>query len=778
MSSVIDANRGFADYYDEVGPEERPRNGRIITFYSFKGGVGRTMALANTAFLAASSGKKVLVMDWDLEAPGLAYYFRGVQEPAVARDLRAAPGVLNFLWEWVNRVGVNTKEAVEEATSAFASGAPFRNCVRELVAPEFFQDIEATVDYIGCGSPKIDTPEPTYYEDALARFPWPAFFSEMAGGFVSQALRDWAKQHYDLVLIDSRTGLAESAGVCTMHLPDAVALCFVLNRQNIEGISKIASVIRSTKPEIELMAAPMRVAREGTSEESDARAKAITDLTRLGGFDIETATHQLQALALKHADNVPFYESLAPIVAVDMDVDALCINYLRFAREVTRLDDLNFAPLDEELVSRARARLRPQWATSDYVAKLIGSEPLRAITELEALVSSAEELVAIGEHDTLDDDYLLVLIKASFEPRTLQFQERSFSLQVRGLNILRMLQEVDSKWSGPLSEALEIHLLTNAGQVEIEDEIALREELDGFYQPSLLAVSEIKRLENRRRIAWLTFWLGDTVVTPAVEHLFPRIYELRKSGTLGPSADDDLLFIEADLLLLKGRFALLEDDFNMASELLNCATAITAELDWDSARAELKRTVAEAHSLLATKCETVLKIEDRRRHAVKAARINGAGLSPNMFCELLGLLCNENSVDGLRTFVDATLASAPNQPRTSNLVLHLGRSHQYMERFLDVATAAVALLQPLESAHDRSVMQRLASMADAMIVQVSRRRQYIYRDRPADIVDLYRSFALELARTGFELVPNLEVDAALELLARPRPERSSLQSPL
>ena len=49
--------------------------GSIITFYSFKGGVGRTMALANIAILLAHMGKKVLMIDWDLEAPGLPRYF-------------------------------------------------------------------------------------------------------------------------------------------------------------------------------------------------------------------------------------------------------------------------------------------------------------------------------------------------------------------------------------------------------------------------------------------------------------------------------------------------------------------------------------------------------------------------------------------------------------------------------------------------------------------------------------------------------------------------------
>jgi Mrp family chromosome partitioning ATPase len=49
--------------------------GRIVTFYSYKGGTGRSMSLANVAWLLALAGKKVVVIDWDLEAPGLHRYF-------------------------------------------------------------------------------------------------------------------------------------------------------------------------------------------------------------------------------------------------------------------------------------------------------------------------------------------------------------------------------------------------------------------------------------------------------------------------------------------------------------------------------------------------------------------------------------------------------------------------------------------------------------------------------------------------------------------------------
>jgi MinD-like ATPase involved in chromosome partitioning or flagellar assembly len=51
------------------GTEEPPRNGKIVTFYSYKGGTGRSMALANVAWILANGGNRVLTIDWDLEAP-------------------------------------------------------------------------------------------------------------------------------------------------------------------------------------------------------------------------------------------------------------------------------------------------------------------------------------------------------------------------------------------------------------------------------------------------------------------------------------------------------------------------------------------------------------------------------------------------------------------------------------------------------------------------------------------------------------------------------------
>ena len=48
---------------------------RTITFYSYKGGVGRSLLVANVATYLATLGKRVFAIDFDLEAPGLHYKF-------------------------------------------------------------------------------------------------------------------------------------------------------------------------------------------------------------------------------------------------------------------------------------------------------------------------------------------------------------------------------------------------------------------------------------------------------------------------------------------------------------------------------------------------------------------------------------------------------------------------------------------------------------------------------------------------------------------------------
>src|SRR5688572_9211721 len=67
----------------------------IYTFYSYKGGVGRSMALANVAQWYYSRGLKVVMVDWDLEAPGLESLF--LDDGKRLEDVRGHVGVVDML---------------------------------------------------------------------------------------------------------------------------------------------------------------------------------------------------------------------------------------------------------------------------------------------------------------------------------------------------------------------------------------------------------------------------------------------------------------------------------------------------------------------------------------------------------------------------------------------------------------------------------------------------------------------------------------------------------
>lgn len=67
---------------------------RFVAFYSYKGGVGRTLALANCARVLAAGGKRVLLMDFDLEAPGLQHF--EVFRPKKAKEDTALSGFSEY----------------------------------------------------------------------------------------------------------------------------------------------------------------------------------------------------------------------------------------------------------------------------------------------------------------------------------------------------------------------------------------------------------------------------------------------------------------------------------------------------------------------------------------------------------------------------------------------------------------------------------------------------------------------------------------------------------
>src|SRR5581483_1372004 len=70
----------------------------IFTFYSFKGGVGRSMTLANVAEVFYARGLRVLMIDFDLEAPGLERYFDVKNSVTPNAEIPAHLGVIDFIF--------------------------------------------------------------------------------------------------------------------------------------------------------------------------------------------------------------------------------------------------------------------------------------------------------------------------------------------------------------------------------------------------------------------------------------------------------------------------------------------------------------------------------------------------------------------------------------------------------------------------------------------------------------------------------------------------------
>ena len=378
--------------------------GKLVTFYSYKGGVGRTMALANVAFLAAANDLDVLMMDWDLEAPGLYHYFRGLMEPEVMSELRNAKGVLDLAWQWKTSVEeADTPEDLDAVINHFETGQAFREVVHSIEQEDTVH-LGGKLDMIPAGSALVDAYGPMNYEEALAELSWSEFLELYAGGRMISALRKWATSNYDLVLIDSRTGLADVAGICTMQMPDMVMLTFVLNRQNIEGVARVAAAIKAHRGnEIELRTVPMRVSRENTEEEADATARAFRELTRVGGMSPETIERDLQELVVKAEPSIPFMESLAVFNETKAALDPFTADMARLAIEIVG-QPIVIPEIDDAWRSTVLGRLSPTMATNSYLRQLEGADPRRALILVNQYVESA--LSSLVEGEELSASYL------------------------------------------------------------------------------------------------------------------------------------------------------------------------------------------------------------------------------------------------------------------------------------------------------------------------------------------------------------------------------------
>ncbi|MFF9588904.1 FxSxx-COOH system tetratricopeptide repeat protein [Streptomyces sp. NPDC014646] len=330
------------------------RDGRIVTFYSYKGGTGRTMALANTAWILAANGQRVLAVDWDLEAPGLHRFFHPFLDPST---LGATTGVIDLITEYA-WAATSPAQRADDWHRDYARIQPHAvSLAPESLGWEFPHG--GTLDFVSAGRQNRE------YSATVSTFDWDNFYDRLGGGHFFDALRDDMKANYDYVLIDSRTGLSDIADICTVHLPDVLVDCFTLSDQSIDGAASVARQIseRYTGRPIAIYPVPMRI-DEGEKEKADAgRALARLKFDRLPrDLSGDELTAYWGAVEIPYRPYYAYEETLATFGDEAGLTNSLLSAFERLTAVITDRRITSMPPVAEEVRLRIRdafTRRRP-----------------------------------------------------------------------------------------------------------------------------------------------------------------------------------------------------------------------------------------------------------------------------------------------------------------------------------------------------------------------------------------------------------------------------------
>jgi len=186
---------------------------KTITFYSYKGGVGRTLALSNIATRLSELGKKVCLLDFDLEAPGLPFKFKNNK-----KEIKS--GIVDYIYEFSCN-GIIPDNIKDYSISLDALNSNF-----------------CPIDLIPAGN--IENNE---YWKKLSMINWSEmFYSENGQGvkFILDLKAKIEKEFApDVLLVDSRTGITDIAGITLKLLADEVVILASFNDENLFGSKKI-----------------------------------------------------------------------------------------------------------------------------------------------------------------------------------------------------------------------------------------------------------------------------------------------------------------------------------------------------------------------------------------------------------------------------------------------------------------------------------------------------------------------------------------------------------
>ncbi len=202
-------------------PDPSPPAGppaHVTTFYSYKGGVGRSLLLANVGWLLAER-RRVLLWDLDVEAPGLH------KVPALA-----PPEVRRGFLEWLNDWERREKGSREPMTARQAAD------LAKLVLPVSGRPNLAILPAFADGAD---------FARLYAEGPWRRLLVEepALGLDLFHAVLAAIGRGRDHVLIDSRTGVTDVGGLLAALLPHATVLVGGYGHQSLHGLLHVKKAL-------------------------------------------------------------------------------------------------------------------------------------------------------------------------------------------------------------------------------------------------------------------------------------------------------------------------------------------------------------------------------------------------------------------------------------------------------------------------------------------------------------------------------------------------------
>jgi tetratricopeptide (TPR) repeat protein len=334
--------------------------GQIVTFYSFKGGTGRTMALANVAWILAANGKRVLIADWDLESPGLHRFFQPFMDARANDRAGIVDLVRGYAWAMadaeINPEALHSVEQSEKMAALPAIDTTIDKHIAKLdgyVIPLVWQfPDDGALHFLSPGKHNNGD-----YQATLSSLDWDNFYEHLYGDRFMTALRAFLRSRYDYVLIDSRTGHGDVADICTEHLPDMVIDCFTLTNQAIDGAAMIAREIQDhSDRDITILPVPMRIDHAQRDKvEAGLRYAGLKFEGLPAGMSDEDRHDYWTSVEVPYRPSYAYEETLATFYDRPGSQNGLLPHYERIAALITN-GEITTLPAREEWL-RLRTRL-------------------------------------------------------------------------------------------------------------------------------------------------------------------------------------------------------------------------------------------------------------------------------------------------------------------------------------------------------------------------------------------------------------------------------------